>query len=125
MDLADLENAITIESSSVDLSDAFREHAQQGIVRVASKYFGHLNMASVYVGREGILFRCTVNIQMGTLKTMSAEAQDKDCYVAFKVALEKVEKQLRRAKRELREDKAVRVDKDMTIREGMRSEPSA
>jgi ribosomal subunit interface protein len=125
MDLEDLENAITIESSSVDLSDAFREHAQQGIVRVASKYFGRLNTASVHVGREGILFRCTVNIQMGALKVMSAEAQDKDCYVAFKVALEKVEKQLRRAKRELREDKAVRVDKDVTIREGMRPEPLA
>jgi ribosomal subunit interface protein len=125
MDLEDLENAITIESSSVDLSDAFREHAQQGIVRVASKYFGRLNTASVHVGREGILFRCTVNIQMGALKMMSAEAQDKDCYVAFKVALEKVEKQLRRAKRELREDKAVRVDKDATIREGMRPEPLA
>jgi ribosomal subunit interface protein len=123
MDLEDLENAITIESSSVDLSDAFREHAQQGIVRVANKYFGRLNTASVHVGREGILFRCTANIQMGALKMMSAEAQDKDCYVAFKVALEKVEKQLRRAKRELREDKAVRVDKDVIIREGMRPEP--
>ncbi|RDI61170.1 ribosome hibernation-promoting factor, HPF/YfiA family [Microvirga subterranea] len=125
MDLEGLQNAITIESSSVDLSDAFREHAQQGITRVAGKYFGHLNTASVHVGREGIYFRCTVNIQMGALKMMSAEAQDKDCYLAFKIALEKVEKQLRRAKRELREDKAVRLDKDLTIREGMRPEPSA
>jgi ribosomal subunit interface protein len=124
MDLADLENAITIQSSSVDLSDAFREHAQQGIARVASKYFGHLNVASVHVGREGVLFRCTVNIQMGALKMMSAESQDKDCYVAFRSALEKVEKQLRRAKRELREDKAVRLDKDRTLRDGLRSEPS-
>lgn len=53
------------------------------------------------------------------------EAQDKDCYIAFKAALEKVEKQLRRTKRELREDKAVRLDKDLTIREGMRPESSA
>jgi ribosomal subunit interface protein len=121
MDLADLENAITIESSSVDLSDAFREHAQQGIARAANKYFGHLNKASVHVGREGVLFRCTVNIQMGALKMMSADAQDKDCYVAFKAALEKVEKQLRRAKRELREDKAIRVDKDQVLRDGLRS----
>lgn len=125
MDLEDLQNATTIESSSVDLSDAFREHAQQGIARVAGKYFGHLNMASVHVGREGIYFRCTVNIQMGALKMMSAEAQDKDCYLAFKMALEKVEKQLRRTKRELREDKAVRLDKDSTIREGLRPESSA
>jgi hypothetical protein len=36
----------------------------------------------------------------------------------------KVEKQLRRAKRELREDKATRVDKDLTLRDGLRSSPS-
>jgi ribosomal subunit interface protein len=112
--------AITAKSSSVDLSDAFRDHARQGIIRVASKYFGHLNSASVHVGREGSLFRCSVNIQMGALKMMSAEAQDKDCYAAFKAALEKVEKQLRRAKRELREDKAIRVDKDRALQEGLR-----
>jgi ribosomal subunit interface protein len=125
MGLADMDSVITIQSSSVDLGDSFRDHAQQGIIRVASKYFGHLNAASVYVSREGILFRCTVNIQMGALKMMSAEGQDKDCYLAFKSALEKVEKQLRRTKRELREDKAVRVDKDLTLRDGLRTPPSA
>jgi ribosomal subunit interface protein len=124
MELADVEKAINVKSSSVELSDAFRDHAQQGIARVAGKYFGHLNSASVHVGREGTFFRCTVNIQMGALKVMSADAQDKDCYVAFKMALEKVEKQLRRAKRELREDKATRVDKDQTLRDGLRLEPS-
>jgi ribosome-associated translation inhibitor RaiA len=60
-------------------------------------------------------------MQMGALKTMSAEAQDKDCYVAFKSAMDKVEKQLRRAKRELREDKATRIDKDATLRDGLGS----
>jgi hypothetical protein len=35
--------------------------------------------------------------------------------------LDKVEKQLRRAKRELREDKPTRVDKDVMIREGLRA----
>jgi ribosomal subunit interface protein len=124
MDLAGMDKVITIQSSSVDLGEAFRDHAQQGIIRAASKYFGDLNAASVYVSREGNLFRCTVNIQMGSLKMMSAEAQDKDCYVAFKGAMGKVEKQLRRAKRELREDKATRVDKDLTLRDGLRSSPS-
>ncbi|MFC4171947.1 ribosome hibernation-promoting factor, HPF/YfiA family [Microvirga sp. GCM10011540] len=125
MDLASAEKTITVKSSSVELSDAFRDQAQQGIARVAGKYFGHLNTASVHVSREGSHFRCTVNIQMGALKTMSAESQDKDCYVAFKAALEKVEKQLRRAKRELREDKPTRVDKDQALRDGLSPEPSA
>jgi ribosomal subunit interface protein len=124
MDSADVAKTITIQSSNIDLGDNFRNHAQQSIIRAARKYFGQLNMASVHVSREGPLFDCTVNIQMAALKTMSAEFQDKDCYRAFSGALDKVEKQLRRAKRELREDKPVRTDKDMLLREGLRATPS-
>ena len=111
---------VSVQSSNVDLGGNFREHAQNSIIRAAEKYFGRLNAASVHVTREGHLYRCTVNIQMGALKTMSAEYQDKDCYRSFNCALEKVEKQLRRAKRELREDKPVRTDKDALLREGLR-----
>lgn len=118
------ESVIAVQSSNVDLGDAFRDTARQSIVRTAGKYFGRLNAASVHVNREGTFFRCTVNIQMGALKTMSAESQHKDCYTAFKSALEKVEKQLRRTKRELRDDKPVRTDKDMTLRDGLKVTPS-
>ena len=113
--------AISVQSSKVDLGDTFRNHAQQSILRAASKYFGQLNTASVHVTREGPFFRCTVNIQMGALKMMIADQQHESCYVAFNGALAKVEKQLRRAKRELREDKPTRVDKDVVIREGLRA----
>ena len=111
--------AISVQSSKVDLGDTFRHHAQQSIVRAASKYFGQLNTASVHVTREGPFFRCTVNIQMGALKMMSGEAKNKDLYAAFRAALQKTAKQLRRSKRELREDKAERIDKDMLLREGV------
>jgi hypothetical protein len=49
---------------------------------------------------------------------MSGEAKNKDLYAAFRAALQKTAKQLRRSKRELREDKAERIDKDMLLREG-------
>jgi ribosome-associated translation inhibitor RaiA len=45
-------------------------------------------------------------MQMGALPMKSAEGRGKDVYLAFGDALNKVAKQLRRAKRELREDKA-------------------
>ncbi len=54
------------------------------------------------------------------MSIMSGEAQSTDIYAAFRLALEKVAKQLRRAKREHREDKAERVDKDMLLRESLR-----
>jgi ribosome-associated translation inhibitor RaiA len=57
-------------------------------------------------------------MQMAGLPMKSAEARDKDIYVAFNAALETVAKQLRRTKREVREDKGERVDKDLSLREG-------
>jgi len=109
---------ILVQSSAVDLGDMFPEYAKTNINQVAGKYFGHLSAASVYVTREGITYRCTVNMQMGALKMMTGEAKNKDLYAAFRTALQKTAKQLRRSKRELREDKAARIDKDMLLREG-------
>jgi len=51
---------------------------------------------------------------------MSGEAKSKDIYAAFNSALNKVAKQLRRAKRALRDNKAERTDKDVVLREGLR-----
>lgn len=117
----DAENSILVQSSTVDLGDMFPEYARTNIRQVAEKYFGRLSAASVHVTREGITYRCTVNMQMGALKTMSGEAKNKDLYAAFRAALQKTAKQLRRSKRELREDKAERVDKDALLREGNRA----
>ena len=123
---SDGDNSILVQSANVDLGDNFPDYAKTNIRQVASKYFGHLSLASVHVTREGITYRCTVNMQMGALKMMSGEAKDKDLYTAFRSALQKSAKQLRRSKRELREDKAERVDKDVVLREGtapIRREP--
>lgn len=116
MKLKSVDRTILVQSSNIDLGDVLPEYARTSILRVAGKYFGHLNAGSVYFTREGSTYRCTVNIQMGALKMMSGEAKNKDIYAAFRTALEKVAKQLRRAKRELREDKAERVDKDVILR---------
>jgi ribosomal subunit interface protein len=110
---------ITVQSSSIELGSSLPEHARESILRVASKYFGRLNTASVHFNREGITYRCSINMQMGALPMKSAEARDKDIYLAFNSALNKLAKQLRRTKREVREDKAERVDKDVFLRKGL------
>ncbi len=120
MKLNRVDRTILVQSSNVDLGDVLPEYARTSILRVAGKYFGHLNTATVHFTREGLTYRCTVNMQMGALKMMTGEALHKDAYAAFRTALDKVAKQLRRAKRELREDKAERVDKDMVLRGAMR-----
>ena len=117
MKLESVDKAITIQSSNVHLGDRLPGYAREAILRVASKYFGRLNAASAHFSKEGITYRCSVNMQMGGLPMKSAEAKDKDIYLAFNAALAKVGKQLRRSKREVREDKPERLDKDALLRE--------
>jgi ribosomal subunit interface protein len=118
MRLESVDKGITIQSSNVHLGDRLPDYARENILRVASKYFGRLNTAAVHFTKDGITYRCSVNMQMGAIPMKSAEARDKDIYLAFNAALEKVAKQLRRTKRELREDKPERLDKDVILRGG-------
>ncbi len=120
-----VDRAITIQSSNIHLGDGLPDYARENILQVASKYFGRLNTASAHFTKEGITYRCSVNMQMGGLPMKSAEGKDKDIYLAFNAALEKVAKQLRRTKRELREDKGERVDKDVVLRERISPAPDA
>jgi ribosomal subunit interface protein len=105
MKLESVEKPITIGSANIDLGDALRTHAESSIRKAAGKYFGRLTDASAHFNREGVNYRCSVNMKMGGLQTASAEAQAADARLAFDQALGKVEKQLRRMKRELREDR--------------------
>ncbi len=102
---------ISIGSAHVDLGASFREMAETKIREVAKKYLGDLTMASVHVAREGVDFRCSVSMQMGGHNLVTGEALANDAPVAFRTALGKVPKQLRRAKRLLREDRAHRPEK--------------
>ena len=90
---------ITVGSAHVDLGARFREQAQDQIKKLAKKYLGDLTMASVHVAREGTRYRCSVNIQMGGFSLVTGEAKGTDVPMAFRTAVGKVSKQLRRAKR--------------------------
>jgi ribosome-associated translation inhibitor RaiA len=76
------DKAITIQSSNIHLGDGLPDYARENILRVASKYFGRLNTASAHFTKEGITYRCSVNMQMGGLPMRSAEGKNKDIYVA-------------------------------------------
>jgi ribosomal subunit interface protein len=111
MAMDDEDPIITFESNHHDLGDALRTHGRAEILKMSEKYFGRLISATAHFTSEGVTSRCSVNVQMGGLQMMSAEASAKDLRQAFNSALDKVATQLRRAKRELREDKPARVDK--------------
>jgi ribosomal subunit interface protein len=102
---------ITVGSHHVDLGEHFRGRAKAEVLRIAKKYLGDLTMASVHVAKEGTLYRCSVNMQMGGHNLVTGEAKGKDVPLAFRTALGKVGKQLRRTKRLLREDRQNRPER--------------
>jgi ribosomal subunit interface protein len=112
MDIS-IDKAITVGSSNVDIGEALTERARTALFDLASKYFGRITNGSVHFGREGIDYRCTANMQCGGVPMMSAEASHKDPHVALTVAIDKLGKQLRRAKRGLRDEKQSQIPKGM------------
>ncbi len=102
---------IFFESHHEDIAPSLRDHGHAESEKIAKKYFGQLIAARVHFNPEGIGSRCTINIQMGGLPPITGEALSKDMKLSFDLALEKAVNQLRRAKRELRDDKPARIDK--------------
>jgi ribosomal subunit interface protein len=124
MKLKGVDRTILVQSSNIDLGGVLPNYARTNILQLAGKYFGHLKTASVHFTREGVTYRCSVNVRVGALKMMSSEAKSTNIYASFRLTLERVAKQLRRAKRELREDKAERLDKHLAWLGSMRRRPA-
>lgn len=110
-----IDEEIHVLSSSVDLGDALKEHCRTRIIETGGKYFGKLTRADVHFRHEGQSFACTVKIKSGALDSYASEATDHDAYRAFNQALEKVAKQLRRAKRMIRDEKAHRPEQNNSM----------
>jgi ribosomal subunit interface protein len=106
---------ISVGSAHVDLGTRFREQAQEQIRKLAKKYLGNLTVASVHVAREGTRYRCSVSMQMGGSASLIADGKGTDVPMAFRTALSKVSKQLRRTKRMLREDRPNERDGILTL----------
>jgi ribosomal subunit interface protein len=98
MTVAVREAVISVRSSNIHLGSALPARARRGVVRIARKYLGRLNGASVYFKREGRSFSCSVNIDVGALKIVTGKASGFNCYLALENALGKAAKQLRRIK---------------------------
>lgn len=105
------EPVIAVIGDGIDVGQALEKRARRSIVRMTEKYIGHLIGANVYFNRDGLLFRSTVNMQMGGLGFVTSEASHQNCHRALQAALDKAEKQLRRMKRRLRDDKPVSLQR--------------
>ena len=93
---------IQITGHQIDIGDALRTHVRDELEAAVSKYFDRPGEAHVTFSRSGPAFHvdCRVHLSSGLL--LNAKHEGHDIYPTFDGAKDRLEKQLRRYKRRLK-----------------------
>lgn len=94
---------ISVQGKQLDVGDALRERIETTIGQIAAKYFSNPIDATVTMSRDGSVFRADVNVHVGKGISVKSEGSNGDPRAAFDGAAERIDKQLRRYKRRLRD----------------------
>ena len=97
---------ITIEGKQIDLGDALRERAEDRLVEAVGKYFGDGIDGSITFSRNGQMIQADCAVHIGHDIFLKSQGSDSDAHGAFDRAAERIEKQLRRYKRRLKDHHA-------------------
>lgn len=93
---------IQITGRQVDVGESLQDHVRDRLEADTSKYFNRAINAGVTVERDGHLFvvECHVHANQGV--NLESTGRAENAYAAFDDAADKIEKQLRRYKRRLK-----------------------
>lgn len=94
---------ITITGKHIDVGDALRAHVEGNMVAAVGKYFDRPVDAHVVFSRAGHAFKCDSSVHLATGLKAQAHAVSDEIYAAFDQATDRIEKQLRRYKRRLKD----------------------
>lgn len=92
-----------VSGKNIDIGKALRARVNERLVEALEKYFDRGYSGHVTVGKDGFGFRteCTIHLDSGV--TLEAEAMAADAYASADQAAIRIEKQLRRYKRRLKD----------------------
>lgn len=94
---------VHISGKQVDLGAALRDHVEQKLREVDQKYASRTVDARVVVSKTAHVFRCDCLAHLSSGLHAQAEAEADDPYAACDRAITRLEKQLRRYKRRLKD----------------------
>lgn len=94
---------LSVKGRQIDVSDAFRNHVENALGTIFSKYFGDAIEASVTLSREAHLLKAVVTAHVGRNIQLTAQGEADAPYPAFDMAADRLSKRLRRHKRRLRD----------------------
>ena len=92
-----------ITGKQIDVGEALQSHVKSELGEVAEKYMQRPTDAQITFSRDAHEFICEATVHLSTGLTASAKGHAKEIYAAFDAAREKMDKQLRRHKRRLKD----------------------
>ena len=101
---------IKVSGKQIDVGEALRTHVEYNMVAAVAKYFDRPVDAHVVFSRNGHEFKCDSSVHLSTGLTAQAHAVNGEIYAAFDQATDRIEKQLRRYKRRLKDHHQSRQD---------------
>ena len=94
---------IQVKGKQIDIGSALTEHVETTLGQAVSKYFDRPVDITVTFSRDARQFRCDSHVHLPTGLNAQASGAGHDVYAAFDQGAERIEKQLRRYKRRLRD----------------------
>jgi len=96
---------INISGKHIDIGQSLQQHVEEKLQTMIPKYMDRVVEVDVVFTDEAHLFRCDIVLNSGTSSHLIIKGNDLggDAYACFEAAAHKIEKQLRRYKRRLKD----------------------
>lgn len=92
-----------ISGKQIDIGEALQTHVKDSLGAAVQKYAERPTDGNVIFSKSGGEFQCEATVHLSTGLTASAKGHAHEIYAAFDSACDKMEKQLRRYKRRLKD----------------------
>lgn len=92
-----------ISGKQIDVGEALQTHVKSELGGTFEKYAQRPTDATVFFSRDASSFHCDATVHLSTGLTVSAKGHSHEIYAAFEAARERMDKQVRRYKRRLRD----------------------
>ena len=93
---------INVTGRKINVGEALTTHIEDRLNSIADKYFNRSIDASVILGKEGHTYRVDVSLHPNQGIKLQSRGEAEDPYASFEDASERIEKQLRRYKRRIK-----------------------
>ena len=100
---------ITVKGKHLDVGDALTEHVSERLAEVVAKYAERPTEAIITFSKDRHEFVADTSVHLSTGMTAQAKARGGEIYGAFDGAADRLEKQLRRYKRRLKDHHRDRI----------------